>query len=263
MDIRGKVVIITGGGNGIGAAMARRFASDHAALVLVSDRDVAAAAGVVASIVAHGGQARAMHADVSREDDVRALVDHAVAEFGRVDLFCSNAGVIVEGGPEVPDPGWELSWSVNVMAHVYAVRAALPGMLERGEGYFLNTCSSAGILTALGAAPYAVTKHAAVAFSEWLAITYRGRGIRVSALCPQAVRTQMLEQAAGGGAAKAVASAGLVLEPDAVADQVRSAIAAERFLILTHEEISTFALRKAADPERWINGMRRFAAASR
>jgi NAD(P)-dependent dehydrogenase (short-subunit alcohol dehydrogenase family) len=146
------------------------------------------------------------------------------------------------------------------MAHVHAARAVLPSMLARGDGYLLNTCSSAGLLTALGAAPYAVSKHAAVAFSEWLAITYGDRGIRVSALCPQAVRTNMLAAAAGGDAASAVKSAGKILNPEDVADQVADAILAERFLILTHAEVADFMTRKATDTDRWIGGMQRFAA---
>lgn len=262
MDIQGRTVVVTGGANGIGEALARRFGSDGAAFVLVADRDLAKAEHVAERIRIAGGHAAAQAVDVAVEEQAAAMIARVIADHGRIDLVCSNAGIIVEGGPEAPDAGWNLAWNVNVMAHVYAARAALPHMLARGEGYLLNTCSSAGLLTALGAAPYAVTKHAAVAFSEWLAITYGDRGIRVSALCPQAVRTDMLAAAAGGNAASAVASAGTVLEPADVAQQVIEALAAERFLILTHAEIAGFMQRKAADTDRWLGGMRRFAASA-
>ena len=260
MDIAGAVIVVTGAANGIGEALARRFAADGASHVVLADRDIANAERVAAEIVSAGASAEACALDVAQEAQVAAVVADVVRDHGRVDLFCSNAGVIVEGGPEGDDTGWDLSWQVNVMAHVYAARAALPNMLERGAGHLLNTCSSAGLLTALGAAPYAVTKHAAVAFSEWLAITYGDRGIGVSALCPQAVRTNMLAAAAEGDAANAVKSAGTVLEPSDVAEQVVTALAENRFLILTHPELSGFMIRKATDTDRWLGGMRRFAA---
>lgn len=260
MELRDRIVVVTGAAGGIGAAMATRFAQDGARCVVVTDRDAEGAGRTAAAIRAAGGSAEAHGLDVSHEAEIVALVDQVIARFGAIDLFCSNAGVIVEGGPETPDTGWDLSWSVNVMAHVHASRAVLPHMLARGEGYILNTASSAGLLTALGAAPYSVTKHAAVAFAEWLAITYGDRGIRVSLLCPQAVQTAMLDAATSGSAASAVKSAGTVLTPEHVAGQVSEAIAEERFLILTHEEIGGFMQRKAADTDRWIGGMRRFAA---
>lgn len=260
MEIRGKIIVVTGAANGIGEAMAARFAADGAAHVVVADRDIGNATRVADAIIAAGGLAEAAEVDVAIEAQIAGLVERVIAERGTIDLLCSNAGVIVEGGPEADDEGWARSWSVNVMAHVHAARAVLPHMLARGEGYLLNTCSSAGLLTALGAAPYAVTKHAAVAFSEWLAITYGDRGIRVSALCPQAVRTNLLAAAASGDAANAVKSAGTILEPETVAAQVVEALAAERFLILTHAELGGFMVRKATDPDRWLSGMRRFAA---
>jgi NAD(P)-dependent dehydrogenase (short-subunit alcohol dehydrogenase family) len=260
MEIPGSHIIITGAANGIGAAMARRFARDGAK-VIVADLDGNGAAAVAAQIKAEGGTAIAAKADVSREADVKALVDLAEASWGGLDLFCSNAGVMVQGGPDASDSDWSMAWNVNVMAHVYAARAALPAMLERGSGYLLNTCSSAGLLTALGAAPYAVSKHAAVAFSEWLAITYADRGIGVSALCPSAVRTRMVEDAMAGDAGNAVKAAGRMLEPDDIADQVTCALAANRFLILTHDETQEYVTKKVADPERWIRGMSRLAAA--
>lgn len=262
MDVKGKTVIVTGAGHGIGAAMARRFGREGAALVIVSDIDASGAEAVASAIVAGGGNAISQRADVSCEADIQALADLAIERQGRIDLFCSNAGIIVQGGPEAVDAAWDKSWQVNVMAHVHAARIALPAMLARGEGYFLNTASSAGLLTALGAAPYATTKHAAVGFSEWLAITYGSQGIGVSVLCPQAVRTKMLEEAMGGDAGKAVQSAGTILEPDDVAQMVVDALAARRFMIHTHAEVTGFMQRKAGDIDRWIGGMQRFAAAS-
>lgn len=262
MHVNGKSIIVTGAAQGIGAALARRFAADGAALVVVSDIDARGAEHVAAAIRSAGGDAIAQRADVASEADIQALADLAVAQQGRIDLFCSNAGLIVQGGPDAADAAWTQSWQVNVMAHVHAARIALPAMLERGEGYFLNTASSAGLLTALGAAPYATSKHAAVGFAEWLAITYGGKGIGVSVLCPQAVRTKMLEDAMGGEAGKAVQSAGAVLEPDDVAQMVTDALAARRFMIHTHAEVTDYMKRKAGDIDRWIGGMQRFAAAS-
>lgn len=262
MELTGKVALLTGAGNGIGAAMAIQFARDGAEHLVIADHDLAGAESVAAAIRDEGGSAEACAIDVSSEDQIRDMIDLVVAQHGRIDLLVSNAGVFAQGGPEADDAVWDRCWSINVMAHVHAARAALPHMLARGEGYILNTASSAGLLTALGAAPYAVTKHAAVAFAEWLAITYGDRGIRVSVLCPQAVRTAMLDAASAGQGAKAVASAGDVLTPSDVAVQVRDAIRDERFLILTHAEIGGFMQRKAADTDRWIGGMRRFAAAN-
>ena len=260
MNLKDCVVVVTGAGSGIGAALASRFARDGARAVIVADRDEVGANRVADALGADGRCVEARRVDVAVESEIKALVDDVVARHGRIDLFCSNAGVIASGGAEASDAAWDLSWSVNVMAHVYAARAVLPHMLERGEGYILNTASSAGLLTALGAAPYTVTKHAAVAFAEWLAITYGDRGIKVSLLCPQAVQTAMLDAAMSGSAANAVKSAGAVLTPEDVATQVSEALAEERFLILTHPEISTYVQRKATDTDRWIAGMRRFAA---
>ena len=259
MEIKGRTVIVTGAAQGIGAAMAKRFGREGAGLVIVSDIDENGAEVVAESIRSGGADAIALKADVAREADIQGLADRAVAQSGQIDLFCSNAGVIAQGGPEAGDGAWEKSWQVNVMAHVYAARAVLPAMLARGEGYILNTASSAGLLTALGAAPYATTKHAAVGFSEWLAITYGGRGIGVSVLCPQAVRTKMLEEAMGGAAGRAVKSGGTIMEPDAVAQMVVDALAERRFMIHTHPEVVEFMKRKAGDIDRWIGGMQRFA----
>jgi len=260
MDIAGRSIIVTGGANGIGEAMAVRFGASGAALVIVADLDEPGARRVADAVNAKGGRAVARCCNVAVEAEIQALVALALSEAGRIDLFCSNAGIIVEGGPEAPDADWTRAWQVNVMAHIYASRAALPAMLKQGGGYFLNTCSAAGLLTSLGAAPYAVSKHAAVAFSEWLAITYGDRGIKVSALCPQAVRTKMVADSMGGSAGNAVKSAGRIIEADVVASQVVDALAAERFLILTHEETAEFMQRKATNTDRWLAGMRKFLA---
>ena len=192
--------------------------------------------------------------DVCQESDVQALVATVTEKFGRVDIFCSNAGVGAAGGPEAPDREWERSWNINVMAHVYAARAVLPQMLARQEGYLLQTVSAAGLLTQIGSAPYSVTKHAALGLAEWLAVTYGDQGIRVSALCPQGVKTDMLFKAQFAGGAFLLEGA---LEPDQVADDVVKAVGEEKFLILPHPEAAKYFQNKANDYERWIRGMRK------
>jgi NAD(P)-dependent dehydrogenase (short-subunit alcohol dehydrogenase family) len=263
MELRHKVVVVTGGGSGIGAAMARRFAAEGALGVVVADLDDAKAREVADEAERAGSQDLAMRCDVGDEDQVRALVAAVLERFGHVDLFCSNAGVAFGRGLDASPDDWEQAWSVNLLAHVHAARAVLPAMLERGEGYLLQTCSAAGLLTNPGDAPYTVSKHAAVAFAEWLSVTYGDRGIRVSAVCPQGVRTPMLLGGLqeGNAAARAVAAAGELLEPEQVADAVVEGLAAERFLILPHPEVATYLRRKAADPDRWLAGMRRLVAA--
>jgi NAD(P)-dependent dehydrogenase (short-subunit alcohol dehydrogenase family) len=251
MRLQDKVAVVTGGANGIGRALCRRFAAEGA-VVVVADLQAEPAAALAREI-----SATAITADVSQEADVLRLVEQAAARHGRIDLFCSNAGVGAKGGIEAADATWERSWPVNVMAHVYAARAALPGMLARGQGYLLQTVSAAGLLTQLGSAPYAVTKHAALGFAEWLAITYFDRGIRVSALCPQGVRTGMLRRAEFGGGSFLLETA---LEPDQVADAVVRGLEAESFLILPHPEVAEYFRRKGADYERWLGGMRRLQA---
>src|SRR5262245_23882108 len=264
MDLRQKVVVVTGGGSGIGAAMARRFAADGALGVLVADLDEAKAHEVAEEADRAGSQGLAMRCDVGDEDQVRALIAAVLERFGHVDLFCSNAGVAFGKGVEASAEEWDLSWRVNVMAHVFAARAVLPSMLARGAGYLLQTCSAAGLLTNPGDAPYTVSKHAAVAFAEWLAVTYGDKGVRTSVLCPQGVRTNMLLAGLeeGNPAARAVAAAGELLEPEQVADAVVEGLDAERFLILPHPEVATYLRRKAADPDRWLAGMRRLVAAA-
>lgn len=252
MDLADKHAIVTGGASGIGAATAAEFAR-RGARVVVADtngdgaRAVAAAIGATASVC-----------DVGVEADVRRLVADAERAEGPVDLFFSNAGVASGADPLTTDlETWETQWRVHVMAHVYAVRAVLPSMLERECGYLLHTASMAGILTSPGNLPYAVTKHAVVGLAEWLAITYHDRGVRVSLLAPLGVRTPMLGDAASGFATNA---AGPIREPEEVARMVADAVFEERFLILTDAVAQTWMDRKAADLERWLHGMRRLQA---
>lgn len=248
MKLQGKIVIVTGAASGIGRALAARFHAEGARLVL-ADLDEGAIEKVAKPLDAIG-----FHADVSAESAVRSLVERTLSLHGRVDVFCSNAGILLEGGEETPDSDWQRIFGVNVMAHVYASRAVLPHMLERGDGYLLQTVSAAGLLSQIGSAPYAVTKHAALAFAEWLSITYGGRGIRVSAVCPMGVRTPMLEQGDSPIARFLSASS---IAPEQVADAVMKGMEAEQFLILPHPEVEEYFRRKAAGYDRWIRGMRR------
>jgi NAD(P)-dependent dehydrogenase (short-subunit alcohol dehydrogenase family) len=241
-------IVVTGAGGGIGAALARRFAADGAR-VIVNDLDATAAAAVAAEI---GG--RAVPGDAANEADVRRLVDAAWAEFGGLDLFCANAGVLAAGDQDVPDATWERAWQVNVMSHVYASRALLPRWLDtEAGGRLLVTVSAAGLLTLLGSAPYSATKHAALAFAEWLRATYAHRGLIVQALCPQGVRTDML-LTGGDSASKAQLAAG-ALEADEVAAVVAKALAGTDFLILPHPEAAEYYRRRATEPDRWLAGM--------
>jgi NAD(P)-dependent dehydrogenase (short-subunit alcohol dehydrogenase family) len=249
MILRDKVIVVTGGGRGIGRALCQRFAREGARGIVVADRD--AAADQVAQQV--GGLA--VLADVGIEADVKRIATATVEAFGRIDLFCSNAGISVDGTLETTDAAdWQGIWQINVMAHVYAARAVLPGMLATGSGYLLQTASAAGLLTQIGSAPYAVTKHAAVAFAEWLAITYGDRGISVSCLCPQGVRTRMLDDAPGFVREMLAAEA---LDAETVADAVVEGLAEERFLILPHPQVAAYFRQKADDYDRWLRGMRR------
>lgn len=245
MKLDGKVTVITGAASGIGRGLALRFAREGAKVV-AADLD----GGGVEAVAEHIGGV-AITADVGREHDVRNVVKAAEDAYGPIDLFFSNAGIGTPGGVETSDQAWQRIWDINVMAHVYAARAVLPGMLARGEGYLCSTASAAGLLSQIGSAPYSVTKHAAVALAEWLAITHGDRGIRVSVLCPQAVRSKMT---AGGGG---VAALDGMLEPEDVAECVVQAIDEERFLILPHEQVLTYMRRKTSDYDRWIHGMQR------
>jgi NAD(P)-dependent dehydrogenase (short-subunit alcohol dehydrogenase family) len=252
MQIQGRVAVVTGGGNGIGRALALRFAKEGARFVAVADVDKDNGVKVLQQIEKDRGAFYAC--DVSKEDQVKSLVDTVTRAAGQIDIFCSNAGIGVAGGPEAPDRDWERSWDINLMAHVYAARAVLPQMLARKEGYLVQTVSAAGLLTQIGSAPYSVTKHAALGFAEWLAVTYGDQGIRVSALCPQGVRTNMLLKGEFAGGAFLLEGA---LEPDQVAGDVMQAIAEEKFMILPHPEAAKFFQNKANDYERWIRGMRK------
>jgi NAD(P)-dependent dehydrogenase (short-subunit alcohol dehydrogenase family) len=249
MQLRGKVVVVTGGGGGIGRALCQRFAAEGAKAVVVADRDEAAARKTAREI-----KGLAVVTDSGIEADIVRLVKTATDAHGAIDLFCSNAGIMVRGGIEAPDAEWQHIWDVNLMAHVWAARAVLPAMVARGQGYLLHTASAAGLLTQIGSAPYAVTKHAAVAFAEWLSITYGGSGIKVSCLCPLGVRTDMLRSATGHIADVLREGA---LEPEAVAAAVVAGLEKEQFLILPHPEVAEFCHRKASDYDRWLRGMRR------
>src|SRR5271165_3234781 len=259
MEISGRNVVVTGGAGGIGRALARRFAAESARGVVVADRDLAGASAIAEEV--HG---LAVELDAGSEDSVRSLVEQASAAFGPVDIFISNAGVPGGlGGPEVPDDVWEEAWRVNVLAHVWASRALLPEMLDRRDGYLVNTASAAGLLTQVSSLVYSVTKHAAVALAEWLAIEYGDAGIRVSCICPQGVRTPMLELAMDEPAGAAALLAGGLIEPEDVADAVVAGLREERLLILPHENVAGFLALKGSDPERWLRGMRRLVREAR
>lgn len=264
MDLDGKHAIVTGAAGGIGAALATRF---HAAGARVVVADVQAAeVRALANRLdeSRPGSALAVTADIGTEEGNVALIDAARAAFGEVDLFFANAGI--GGGTDpvtTPEASWMAAFAVNVHAHRWAAKKLLPAWLARGEGYFCSTASAAGLLSQIGSAPYTATKHAALAFAEWLAITYGDAGLRVSCLCPQGVNTAMLrsgDSPDAGISSAVVRSAGTVLEPATVADVVLEAITAERFLILPHPEVLDYFQRKAADPDRWIAGMRKLQA---
>jgi NAD(P)-dependent dehydrogenase (short-subunit alcohol dehydrogenase family) len=252
VELTGKVAVVTGGANGIGRALCRRFVAEGARVVIV-DRDADGVQTVAAEL---GDAALGQTADVAIEADIVNVVQHAEDHFGPIDLFCSNAGIGGGGGIEAPDELWQSIWEINLMAHVYAARAVLPSMLARGEGYLMNTASAAGLLTNIGNAPYTVTKHGAVGLAEWLSITYGDRGIKVSCLCPQGVRTNMLLGTPGDPATASVLAQGTI-EPEELAEAVVRGLRAETFLILPHPEVAEYVRRKAEDRDRWLAGMRR------
>jgi NAD(P)-dependent dehydrogenase (short-subunit alcohol dehydrogenase family) len=252
MEVAGRVIVVTGGAKGIGRALAARFAAAGAEAVIVADLDVEGASAAAREI-----GATAIGCDVSRESDVKQLVDRVEADHGRIDIFCSNAGIAVGGGPEASNEDWQRIWEVNLMSHVFVARHVLPGMLARGEGYLLGTVSAAGLLNHVFAAPYGVTKAAALSLFEWLSIAHWAEGIRVSCLCPQGVKTDMLAAEKRLGLEFLTDNA---LEPEAVAEIVLQGIRDEKFLILPHPEVADYFRRKADDYDRWLNGMRRLRA---
>lgn len=247
MELRDKVVVITGGSGGIGRAMAKAFLGEGARAVMLADLDPAAVSAAAKEIGCDG-----MACDVTQEAQVQALVRKTVEKYGPIDLFCSNAGaggkgVLTDAANEV----WQKQWDLHVMAHLYAARAVLPSMIERGSGYLLNTASAAGLLAALGSGPYTVTKAAAVKLAEFLAITHGDDGIRVSVLCPQGVNTAMAPRQLGDGQTDGI------IEPEQLARTVVEAIREERFHVLPHPEVEEYVRRKGDDIDRWLGGMRR------
>lgn len=253
MDIRNKVAIVTGAASGIGAGMARRFAAEGARGVVVADINLERAEGVAQGI---GPVAMAVRCDISREADIQALVAAARQRFGQVDIYMSNAGILGRvGGFELEDDLWDKMWQIHGMAHVWAARAVVPEMVARGEGYFVVTASAAGLLNIVESAPYGVTKHAAVAFAEWLRIAYGRRGVRVSCLCPQSVQTDMVTGDGGSAGHDGI------LTPEQVATEVVATLRDEKFLVLPHPEVLQYFRNKGQDYDRWIGGMQKLHAA--
>lgn len=247
MDIKDRIVVVTGAAGGIGRAMAIRFAQAGAKRVVCADIDGDGAAATAKEIDGIGRRV-----NVANEEEIKQLIDDIEEQEGPIDLFCSNAGILMRGGPEVPNAEWQRIWDINVMSHVYAARHLVPRMIARGGGYLLNTASAAGLLSQVGSAPYAVTKHAAVALAEWLALTYGDDGIKVSVLCPQAVRSAMT-----AGNEEGVASMDGLLEPEKVAEDCLRAVEEETFLVLPHPEVLDYMRRKTDNYDRWIGGMRK------
>ena len=255
MEIRNKVAVVTGAASGIGRAVAMRFAQDGARGVVVADLDLAGAQAVAGEIGEVGARALAVRCDVSVEADIQALVAAAREQFGQVDIYISNAGILGRpGGFELDDALWDKMWQVHGMAHVWAARAVVPDMVARGEGYFLVTASAAGLLNIVETAPYGVTKHAAVAFAEWLRIAYGRRGLRVSCLCPQSVQTGMVTGDGGSAGHDGILSA------EQVAAEVVATMQSEKFLVLPHPQVLQYFQAKAADYDRWLGGMQKLHA---
>ncbi|CUU57031.1 Short-chain dehydrogenase [Parafrankia irregularis] len=267
MLLAGKLVVVTGGGSGIGAALAVRAAAEGASTVVVSDVNLAAAKRVAEIAAAQGCRTEAVRVDVADRADIDSLIRCTEKDFGPVDVFCSNAGIAVGAGLEARPRQWAGTWSVNVMAHVHVAQALLPAMVDRGSGALLITASAAGLLGLPGDAPYSVTKAAAVALAEWLALSYGGRGVQISALCPLGVNTDMLRNGFDSGhpSARAVVASAPVLEPEQVARCAFQGLAANRFLITPHHEVDAAFTEKAADIDEWLSGRRAslFSAASR
>ncbi len=253
MKLHDKVCVVTGGASDIGRALAERFVREGARAVVIADLDAARAAEAARAV----GATRGVGCNVSHEDELRRLVDDVVEAQGRIDLFCSNAGIIERTGLEADVETWRRTLEVNFMAHVHAARAVVPHMLEQGGGYLLHTASAAGLLMQVDSATYTVSKHAAVAFAEWLSVQYHDKGIRVSCLCPQGVRTPMLLGPKGNRQSFLLEGS---VSAEEVAEHVVRAIEAETFLVLPHPEVAEYERRKAADRERWLAGMRRLRA---
>ncbi len=249
MELQHKIVVVTGAASGIGKAMATRFKAEGAKQIVAVDLNEPGAQATADEL-----GCIAMAADVSSEADIAGVIERTEADVGPIDLFCSNAGIGAGPDLQAPNEDWQRSWNVNVMAHVYAARHLVPRMVARGGGYFLNTASAAGLLNQIGVAAYGVTKHAAVGFGEWLAITHGHEGIKVSLLCPQAVRTAMTAE--DNIASQAAAGDGM-MEPDVLADFVVEGLRDERFLILPHPEVLKYMQHKTGDYDRWIRGMNR------
>jgi NAD(P)-dependent dehydrogenase (short-subunit alcohol dehydrogenase family) len=259
VELADRNVVITGAGSGIGRALAERIGSEGPRAMVLADVNLSAVEAVAQQV---GGLA--VEVDLGREEQVRDLVARAREHGGPIDLFCSNAGIAGPGGgPEAADDELQRTWEVNVLAHIWAARAVLPEMVERGEGYLLTTASAAGLLTQVSALAYSITKHAAVAAAEWIAINYSDAGIKVSCLCPLAVRTPMLDVAFEDRVGAAALLRDEVLEPRDVAEAVISGIRDERFLILPHEVVARYVALKGTDHERWLTGMRRLVRAAR
>ncbi len=252
MHVRDKVVVVTGGASGIGRSLVHRFVLEGARVVVAADIDAERAATAASDA---GAAAESAQVDVANEASMAELIGSIEDRHGAIDLFCSNAGIYEAGGVDTPQATWQRMLDVNFMAQVYVARHLIPRMIGRGGGYLLVTASAAGLLSQIGSVTYAVTKHAAVAFAEWISITHGEEGIKVSVLCPQAVRTPMLTSGEGS-----VATVDGVMEPDQVADAVVDALAAERFLVLPHPEVAEYARRRGEDRERWLAGMRRLQA---
>src|SRR5436190_6466357 len=255
MDTEGRIIVVTGAAGGIGGALVRGLVDRGARTVVAADLDGAGVERLTEEIGGDRVVARVL--DVGDEPATRACVEEVVREIGPIDAWFANAGLATGGGPDAPDDVWERQWRINVMSHVFAARALLPGWTERGEGHLVTTASMAGILSSLGDCAYATTKHAAVGLAEWLAFTYAGQGVRVSCVCPGAVDTAMLRAGAGGDAAKASAiiGGGEVIAPSEAATRILDAVARDQFLILTHPEMQEYMVVKAQDPERWVRGM--------
>lgn len=247
MELKDKIIVVTGAASGIGRAMCIRYAAEGSKAVICVDRDEVGAqetAKLIKSI--------AIKVDVASEGQIKAMIDRVETEVGPIDLFCSNAGISVAGGVEVSNDDWQRIWDINVMSHVWAARHLVPLMSARGGGYLLNTSSAAGLLNQVGSAPYGVTKHAAVGLAEWMAMTYGDQGIKVSVLCPQAVRTEMTR-----GHEDHVAAIDGMMEPDVVAEACVQTIRDETFLVLPHKEVIGYMQAKTENYDRWIGGMRK------